>query len=167
MHVPVYDEPAPRVLKRHAPPAGARRRCWGICTRSNAVPRALDESAASVLGSVSKFFPSHIKRMFKNILRIAVQQAFPLQKKRRPALLSFDEDIVRVVCSGAIFARLPLSRTSPFSRRCTSGSTHHSSVLLMNASSDCIDGVRGLAIAASIPLSRIRLCTLSKIRGTT
>ena len=41
--------------------------------------------------------------MFKTILRIAVQEAFPPHTKGRPALLSFDEaydDIVRVVRTG-------------------------------------------------------------------
>ena len=41
--------------------------------------------------------------MFKNILRIAVQEAFPPHTKGRPALLSFDgayDDIVRVVRTG-------------------------------------------------------------------
>lgn len=41
--------------------------------------------------------------MFKNILRIAVQQAFPPSTRGRPALLGFDDaydDIVRVVRTG-------------------------------------------------------------------
>ena len=42
-------------------------------------------------GSVSKFFLPNVKRMFKTILRIAVQEAFPPHTKGRPALLSFDE----------------------------------------------------------------------------
>ena len=41
--------------------------------------------------------------MFKNILRIAVQETFPPQKRGRPALLKFDdayEDILRVERTG-------------------------------------------------------------------
>ena len=82
--------------------------------------------------------------MFKNLFRIAVQQAFPLQKRGRPALLSFDEaydDILRVVRAG--MQRRYLRPTA---------AVEDSSVLPTNASSDCIDGVRGLATAASIPL---------------
>ena len=44
-----------------------------------------------------------MKRMFKNVLRIAVQEAFPPRTRGRPALLGFEDaydDILRVVRTG-------------------------------------------------------------------
>ena len=49
------------------------------------------------------FFAQKKEKMFKNIFRIAVQEAFPPRTRGRPALLGFDDaydDIVHIVRTG-------------------------------------------------------------------
>ena len=81
--------------------------------------------------------------MFKNILRIQVEEAFLAHVKGRPRLLGFDDEIFyrsfAPGCDGVTSAP-SVSRISQSSKQCTCGSMLVSFATHTNAFFDCIAG---------------------------